>query len=82
VASAASAKTKKDSTSTEATSLPGLCLAASLKHGKAKAFNHKVDGQWVNTSAGNFVERVKDVALGFGGDWNSTRRSNRVAVRE
>jgi long-chain acyl-CoA synthetase len=65
VASAASAKTKKRSTSSEATSIPGLCLTASLQHGKAKALNHKVDGEWVNISAESFVERVKNVALGL-----------------
>src|SRR5678815_3208689 len=66
VASAASAKHKRhSSTSNEATSLPGLCLTASLKHGKAKALNHKEDGRWINMSAATFVERVKNVALGL-----------------
>jgi long-chain acyl-CoA synthetase len=65
VASAASAKTKKRSASSEATSIPGLCLTASLKHGKNKALNHKVDGQWVNITAESFVERVKKIALGL-----------------
>jgi len=67
VASAASARTdKKDpALSSEATSLPGLCLAASLTHGKDKALNYKVDGQWVNIPAAKFVERVKNVALGL-----------------
>ena len=67
MASAASAKPNKraSSTSNEATSIPGLCLTASLKHGKAKALNHKEDGQWINMSAATFVERVKNVALGL-----------------
>ena len=67
VASAASAKPNKrhSSISNEATSIPGLCLTASLKHGKAKALNHKEDGQWINMSAATFVERVKNVALGL-----------------
>lgn len=64
MASVASAKSDHRSLS-EATSVPGLCLTASLKHGKTKALNHKVDGQWVNISASEFVERVKDVALGL-----------------
>ena len=67
MASAASAKTNKDiaATSTEATSVPGLCLTASLRHGKANAFNHRVDGKWINISAQTFVDRVKNVALGL-----------------
>jgi long-chain acyl-CoA synthetase len=64
VASAASAKSDHR-ISSEATSVPGLCLNASLKHGKAKALNHKVDGQWINISAPAFVERVKNIALGL-----------------
>ena len=67
MASAASAKTdsKSNSPSAEATSIPGLCLTASLKHGKADALNHKVDGDWIHLSAATFVERVKHVALGL-----------------
>jgi long-chain acyl-CoA synthetase len=67
VASAASAKTsqKENSASTEATSIPGLCLTASLRHGKADALNHKEDGKWINMSAATFVERVKNGALGL-----------------
>jgi long-chain acyl-CoA synthetase len=65
VASAASAKTDRRSTSSEATSVPGLCLTASLKHGKPKALNQKVDGKWENISAQTFVDRVKSVALGL-----------------
>jgi long-chain acyl-CoA synthetase len=64
VASAASAKTDHRASS-EATSVPGLCLTASLKHRKTKAFNYKVDGQWINIPAEAFVERVKNVALGL-----------------
>jgi len=67
VASAASAKTdsKVSAPSTEATSIPGLCLSASLRHGKANALNHRADGQWIKMSAERFVERVKNVALGL-----------------
>jgi len=67
VASAASAKTnrKENSARTGATSIPGLCLTASLKHGKADALNHRADGKWINMSAATFVERVKNVALGL-----------------
>jgi len=66
VASPASAKTKKENIpSSEATSIPGLCLTAALKHGKDKALNHRVDGQWINIPATEFVERIKNVALGL-----------------
>jgi long-chain acyl-CoA synthetase len=47
------------------TSVPQLCLTASLKHGKADALNHKVDDTWNNISAESFVERVRSVALGL-----------------
>ena len=52
-------------TSSEATSIPRLCLAAALKHGKPNALNHKEDGKWINMSATTFVERVQNVALGL-----------------
>src|ERR1043166_1682018 len=67
VASAGSAKTnsKYSLASTEATSIPGLFLSASLKHGKSDCLNHKTDDQWIHMSAETFVERVKDVALGL-----------------
>jgi long-chain acyl-CoA synthetase len=64
VASAASAKNDTSSVS-EASSVPGLCLSASLRHGKADALNHRTDGRWVNISAAEFVDRVKNVALGL-----------------
>lgn len=66
MASAASTKDKVSGSSLpEVSSVPGLCLSASLRHGKADAFNHRSGGQWVNISAAEFVERVKDVALGL-----------------
>jgi long-chain acyl-CoA synthetase len=46
-------------------SVPGLCLAAALRHGKSDALNHRADGAWVNISASTFVERVKNCALGL-----------------
>jgi len=64
VASAASVKTNS-SVSTAPTSIPGLCLSASLRHGKSDALNHKADGEWMHLSAEKFVERVKNVALGL-----------------
>ena len=67
MASAVSAKTisKNSSTATEPTSIPGLCLSASLRHGKSDALNHKTDGKWIPLSAETFVERVKNVTLGL-----------------
>lgn len=64
MASAASAKNDASSVP-EASSVPGLCLTASLRHGKADALNHRTDGRWVNISAAEFVDRVKNVALGL-----------------
>ncbi len=67
MASASSAKTQLDDNPTvrEASSIPGLCLAAALRHGKADALNHRADGKWIKVSAATFVERVKNVALGL-----------------
>src|SRR5689334_3086881 len=56
---------KKPSTYTAETSLPGLILAAVLRHNKEDAFNHREDGQWFNIPAASFVERVKNAALGL-----------------
>jgi long-chain acyl-CoA synthetase len=53
------------STAKEASSVPGLCLNAVLRHGKADALNHRSDGKWHSISAAEFVERVKNVALGL-----------------
>jgi long-chain acyl-CoA synthetase len=49
----------------EKSSVPGLCLEAVLRHGKADALNHKADGKWINMPAETFVERVKNCALGL-----------------
>ena len=66
MASAASAKDDTTAHSaSETSSVPGLCLTASLRHGKADALNYREDGRWVNITAADFVERVKDVALGL-----------------
>src|SRR5215470_9522613 len=63
---ASATKAKKDSaTSTEASSVPGLILAAVLRHNKQDALNHRSEGKWINIPAAAFVERVKNVALGL-----------------
>lgn len=49
----------------ELSSVPGLCLDAVLRHGKSDALNHRDDGKWINLSAEEFVERVKNTALGL-----------------
>ncbi len=66
------------STSKDATSVPGLCLTATLKHGKADALNHRADGKWHSISAEKFVERVKNVALGLAS--TGIRPGDRIAL--
>jgi long-chain acyl-CoA synthetase len=61
----AKATPAKTETSTEMSSIPGLILAAVLRHQKADALNHRTDGKWISTSAETFVERVKNTALGL-----------------
>src|ERR1700752_1949143 len=65
MASASKAKTKDDALSREASSIPGLILAAVLRHNKEDALNHRSEGKWHNITAATFVERVKNVALGL-----------------
>ena len=49
----------------KSSSVPGLCLDAVLRHGKADALSHKADGEWIKMPAETFVERVKSCALGL-----------------
>ena len=65
--STASAKTETtdDREVTKSSSVPALCLAAALKHGKRDALNHKIGTEWINISAEKFVDRVRNVALGL-----------------
>lgn len=49
----------------EASSVPGLILSAVLRHNKADALNFRDDGKWHNIPAAEFVERVKNTALGL-----------------
>lgn len=56
---------QKPSTSKDASSVPGLILAAVLRHNKEDALNHREDGKWSNIPAATFVERVQNVALGL-----------------
>ncbi len=61
----ASAASAKDDVSPDTSSVPGLCLSASLRHAKKDALNYRTDGRWININASQFVERVKNVALGL-----------------
>jgi long-chain acyl-CoA synthetase len=78
MASATSAKTKDFVTSKEASSVPGLVLAAVLRHNKEDALNHRADGKWFNIPAPVFVERVKNAALGLAG--LGVRPGDRIAL--
>ncbi|MGH9970061.1 MAG: AMP-dependent synthetase/ligase [Pyrinomonadaceae bacterium] len=68
----------KDTAAPANSSVPSLCLAATLKYGKQDALNHKIDGEWVNISAETFAERVRHVALGLAA--LGIRRGDRVAL--
>jgi long-chain acyl-CoA synthetase len=59
-------------------SVPGLCLEAVLRHAKADALNHRSEGKWFAISAEDFVERVKNVALGLAAA--GIRPGDRVAL--
>src|ERR1043165_5038697 len=59
------AATKKTAASKETSSVPGLCLTAALGHNKTDALNHRAEGKWVNITAEQFVDRVKNCALGL-----------------
>ncbi len=65
--SVASAKTEvnDEATSPSYSSVPGMCLSATLRYGKGDALNHKMAGEWVHYSAQTFVERVRHIALGL-----------------
>src|ERR1700752_3926161 len=78
MASASKAKTKDDALSREASSIPGLILAAVLRHNKEDALNHRSEGKWHNITAATFVERVKNAALGLAG--LGIRPGDRVAL--
>ena len=67
MSSVASAQTDsaKNRSAELVSSVPGLCLSAALKHGKSDALNHKIGKEWINISADDFVERVRNVALGL-----------------
>lgn len=55
----------KPAANSEPTSVPGLCLAAALKHAKPDALNHKIGDEWIKIDAEEVVERVRNVALGL-----------------
>ncbi len=61
----AKTKSKKNWTVKEASSIPGLCLAAARKHSKSDALNYRDGGKWIHIPAETFVTRVQDVTLGL-----------------
>ncbi len=67
MASVAAARidTSEEDASPARSSVPSLCLTASLKHNKRDALNHKIGGEWINIPAEAFVARVRHVALGL-----------------
>src|SRR5688500_14713629 len=74
----ASAKSAKNEPSREASSVPGLILAAVSRHNKEDALSYRADGKWLNIPAATFVERVKNVALGLSG--LGVRPGDRIAL--
>jgi len=67
MASVAAVKTRavEEPISPAPSSVPGLCLAAALKHNKQDALNQKISKEWLHIPAEVFVERVRSVALGL-----------------
>ncbi|HEY0384782.1 MAG TPA: hypothetical protein VGC64_02165, partial [Pyrinomonadaceae bacterium] len=45
--------------------LPKLCLASIRENAKPDALNHKREGEWVNISGAEFIQRVRHIALGL-----------------
>jgi long-chain acyl-CoA synthetase len=78
MAKASAAKTTDSTPSKEASSVPGLILAAVLRHNKTDAFNQRIDGKWQNIPATDFVERVKTATLGLAG--LGVRPGDRIAL--
>lgn len=59
------ASAKEAQPANAASTLPGVCLEGISRHNKADCANAKRDGQWVKTSAEEFVRRVRHIALGL-----------------
>lgn len=68
----------KGGASTQARTLPQLCISAALRYGKPDALNHKSQGRWVHLSAEEFVGRVRAVTLGLAE--LGIKRGDRVAL--
>lgn len=66
MSSAAAAKVSPDQEESSVPStLPGLCLQAIARHDKPDSVSEKRDGEWVRITAGEFVRRVRQSALGL-----------------
>ncbi len=79
MSSAAAAKVFPSSEKSVVTqTLPGVCLAAILRHNKPDAVSDKRGEHWVHISATEFVRRVRHVALSLGE--LGIHRGDRVAL--
>ena len=78
MAKATAAKKSDSTTSTEASSVPGLIISAVLRHNKTDALNYHSEGKWYNIPASDFVERIKNAALGLAG--LGVRPGDRIAL--
>ncbi len=66
MSSAAVAKVSPDQEeSSSPSTLAAVCLEAIARHDKSDAVSERRDGQWVSISAGEFVRRVRHIALGL-----------------
>ena len=56
---------RSQTSETKVDTLPGFCLEAIQRHNKSDAVSEKRGDQWVRISAGEFVRRVRHIALGL-----------------
>ncbi|MGH9943899.1 MAG: AMP-dependent synthetase/ligase [Pyrinomonadaceae bacterium] len=70
--------TANDHTPSLPVTLPEMCLAGYLGHGKPDALNHKRGGEWQHIAAEEVVRRVRAVALGLAA--LGIRQGDRVAL--
>ena len=78
MAKATAARSSDSTTSKETSSVPGLILTAVTRHNKNDALNYRSEGKWYNIPAADFVERVKNAALGLAG--LGVRPGDRIAL--
>ena len=78
MAKATAGRTSDSTTSRETSSVPGLILTAVTRHNKTDALSYRSEGKWHNIPAADFVERVKNAALGLSG--LGVRPGDRIAL--